>query len=81
MFFTPFFILFWCLLQEVKYIDIVSVCCSEYGKSKTAFVTFKDPRALEIALLLSVISLFFSYFFLWSCGKLSSLICDHFHND
>lgn len=28
--------------------------CSEYGQSKTAFVTFKDAKALEIALLLSV---------------------------
>ncbi|KAL9276557.1 hypothetical protein ACSQ67_025904 [Phaseolus vulgaris] len=32
---------------------LVSVCCSVLGKSKTAFVTFKDPKALEIALLLS----------------------------
>lgn len=28
--------------------------CSESGQSKSAFVTFKDPKALEIALLLSV---------------------------
>jgi len=34
------------------------VCCSEDGKSKTAYVTFKDPKALEIALLLSVMPLF-----------------------
>ncbi|XP_004493189.1 binding partner of ACD11 1 [Cicer arietinum] len=34
---------------EIEHIEIVS----EYGKPKTAFVTFKDPRALEIALLLS----------------------------
>ncbi|KAK7336274.1 hypothetical protein VNO77_16810 [Canavalia gladiata] len=34
---------------EVEHIEILS----EHGKSKTAFVTFKDPRALEIALLLS----------------------------
>lgn len=27
---------------------------SEAGQSKTAYVTFKDPKALEIALLLSV---------------------------
>lgn len=32
--------------------------CSEPGQSKTAFVTFKDPKALEIALLLSVFPLF-----------------------
>ena len=28
--------------------------CSESAQSKTAFVTFKDAKALEIALLLSV---------------------------
>lgn len=28
--------------------------CSEAGELRTAFVTFKDPKALEIALLLSV---------------------------
>jgi hypothetical protein len=33
--------------------------CSDHGQSKTAFVTFKDPKALEIALLLSVGSLVF----------------------
>ncbi|RYR04447.1 hypothetical protein Ahy_B06g084176 isoform A [Arachis hypogaea] len=36
---------------EIEHIEILS----EHGKSKTAFVTFKDPKALEIALLLSVI--------------------------
>lgn len=45
------------------FVHIVFACCREYGKPKTAFVTFKDPRALEIALLLSVISLFFSKVF------------------
>ncbi|XP_027359087.1 binding partner of ACD11 1-like isoform X2 [Abrus precatorius] len=34
---------------EIEHIEIQSVT----GKSKTAFVTFKDPKALEIALLLS----------------------------
>ncbi|XP_061376277.1 binding partner of ACD11 1 isoform X2 [Gastrolobium bilobum] len=34
---------------EIEHIEIQSVS----GKSKTAFVTFKDPKALEIALLLS----------------------------
>ncbi|XP_058737761.1 binding partner of ACD11 1 [Vicia villosa] len=34
---------------EIENIQIVR----EYGKPKTAFVTFKDPKALEIALLLS----------------------------
>ncbi|XP_020206345.1 binding partner of ACD11 1 [Cajanus cajan] len=34
---------------EIEHIQIQSVT----GKSKTAFVTFKDPKALEIALLLS----------------------------
>ncbi|ESW23480.1 hypothetical protein PHAVU_004G050700 [Phaseolus vulgaris] len=34
---------------EIEHIEIRSVL----GKSKTAFVTFKDPKALEIALLLS----------------------------
>lgn len=34
---------------EIEHIQIVR----EYGKPKTAFVTFKDPKALEIALLLS----------------------------
>ncbi|CAL0323410.1 unnamed protein product [Lupinus luteus] len=34
---------------EIDHIEILS----EFGKSKTAFVTFKDSRALEIALLLS----------------------------
>jgi len=38
---------------------LVSVCCSVLGKSKTAFVTFKDPKALEIALLLSVCLFYF----------------------
>ncbi|KAK7290658.1 hypothetical protein RIF29_05232 [Crotalaria pallida] len=33
-------------------IDHIEILC-EHGKSKTAFVTFKDPKALEIALLLS----------------------------
>uniref|UniRef100_A0A6N2MXW1 RRM domain-containing protein n=1 Tax=Salix viminalis TaxID=40686 RepID=A0A6N2MXW1_SALVM len=33
------------------------------GQSKTAFVTFKDPKALEIALLLSVGSLCFFYYY------------------
>ena len=36
--------------------------CSDNGQSKTAFVTFKDPKALEIALLLSVGSLVFLFF-------------------
>ncbi|XP_019420363.1 PREDICTED: binding partner of ACD11 1-like isoform X2 [Lupinus angustifolius] len=34
---------------EIDHIEILS----EHGKSKTAFVTFKDSKALEIALLLS----------------------------
>ncbi|KAE9588771.1 putative RNA recognition motif domain-containing protein [Lupinus albus] len=34
---------------EIDHIEILN----EHGKSKTAFVTFKDPRALEIALYLS----------------------------
>ncbi|KAK7315558.1 hypothetical protein VNO77_34111 [Canavalia gladiata] len=34
---------------EIEHIEIQNVS----GKSKTAFVTFKDPKALEIALLLS----------------------------
>ncbi|MED6216040.1 hypothetical protein PIB30_003685 [Stylosanthes scabra] len=34
---------------EIEHVEILS----EHGKSKTAFVTFKDPKALEIALLLS----------------------------
>ncbi|KAM7272420.1 hypothetical protein ACFE04_027083 [Oxalis oulophora] len=34
---------------EIQHIHILS----EAGQSKTAFVTFKDPKALEIALLLS----------------------------
>lgn len=34
---------------EIQHIQI----CRESGQSKTAFVTFKDPKALEIALLLS----------------------------
>ncbi|XP_002525721.2 binding partner of ACD11 1 isoform X2 [Ricinus communis] len=34
---------------EIEHIDIVR----ENGESRTAFVTFKDPKALEIALLLS----------------------------
>ncbi|XP_057437736.1 binding partner of ACD11 1 [Lotus japonicus] len=34
---------------EIEHVEILS----EYGKSKTAFVTFKDAKALEIALLLS----------------------------
>lgn len=38
---------------------VLYVGCSESGKSKTAFVTFKDPKALEIALLLSVTFIFF----------------------
>ena len=33
---------------------IYSCWCSEQGDSRTAFVTFRDPKALEIALLLSV---------------------------
>ncbi|PPD78859.1 hypothetical protein GOBAR_DD24216 [Gossypium barbadense] len=34
---------------EIEHIDIIS----EASQSKTAYVTFKDPKALEIALLLS----------------------------
>ncbi|KAG4938183.1 hypothetical protein AAZX31_16G036500 [Glycine max] len=34
---------------EIEHVEILS----EDGKSKTAYVTFKDPKALEIALLLS----------------------------
>ncbi|KAJ7971920.1 binding partner of ACD11 1 [Quillaja saponaria] len=34
---------------EIEHIEIRN----ETGKSKIAFVTFKDPKALEIALLLS----------------------------
>ncbi|KAG6412187.1 hypothetical protein SASPL_124857 [Salvia splendens] len=34
---------------EIEHIEI----CREPGQSKTAFVTFKDPKALEIACLLS----------------------------
>ncbi|OAY44391.1 binding partner of ACD11 1 [Manihot esculenta] len=34
---------------EIEHIEIIR----ENGQSKTAFVTFKDPKALEIALLLS----------------------------
>ncbi|MBA0687098.1 hypothetical protein Goari_014661, partial [Gossypium aridum] len=34
---------------EIEHIEIIS----EAGQSKTAYVTFKDPKALEIALLLS----------------------------
>ncbi|RDY03085.1 Binding partner of ACD11 1 [Mucuna pruriens] len=34
---------------EIEHVEILS----EHGKSKTAYVTFKDPKALEIALLLS----------------------------
>ncbi|XP_061343347.1 binding partner of ACD11 1-like [Gastrolobium bilobum] len=40
---------FFSFTGEIEHIEILS----EYGKSKTAFVTFKDPKALEIALLLS----------------------------
>lgn len=40
--------------------------CSEAGQSKTAFVTFKDPKALEIALLLSVF-LQICFTFLFAC--------------
>ncbi|KAF1883402.1 hypothetical protein Lal_00042319 [Lupinus albus] len=43
---------------EIDHIEILN----EHGKSKTAFVTFKDPRALEIALYLSVLSLLFLFF-------------------
>ncbi|KAK7267037.1 hypothetical protein RIF29_19701 [Crotalaria pallida] len=40
---------FFSFTGEIEHIEIQR----EYGKSKTAFVTFKDPKALEIALLLS----------------------------
>ncbi|PKI32942.1 hypothetical protein CRG98_046669 [Punica granatum] len=35
---------------EIEHVEILS----EAGELRTAFVTFKDPKALEIALLLSV---------------------------
>lgn len=44
-------------------IQLVSILgCSGSGEIKTAFVTFKDPKALEIALLLSVCHHFVSLF-------------------
>lgn len=36
--------------------------CSDSKRNKTAYVTFKYPKALEIALLLSVYPLFYSYY-------------------
>ncbi|XVF42576.1 hypothetical protein PTKIN_Ptkin01aG0374900 [Pterospermum kingtungense] len=40
---------FFSLSGDIEYIEILG----EPGQSKTAYVTFKDPKALEIALLLS----------------------------
>lgn len=65
-----YYSLFKCV-KDINNIDFW-IFCREPGQSKTAFVTFKDPNALEIALLLSVISWAF-YFGLF-------LIVLHFYN-
>ena len=53
----------WVICLYVCLIELVVFECSDNGQSKTAIVTFKDPKAHEIALLLSVGSLCFYYYY------------------
>lgn len=58
----PFFVIsFWGFFFFFTEMGLVNVCVDDAmgsdsgpGEGKNAFVTFKEPRALEIALLLSV---------------------------
>lgn len=54
---------------EIEHIEIRREPPPLLAQSRTAFVTFKDPKALEIALLLSVylqLVLFFTFVMLYS---------------